>query len=175
MMMHSDHVLVAVCGLPGVGKSTVSSYVTDLVGGVRLRTDAIRKELVEEPTYSETERERVYDTLFTRAQQQLADGSVVLDATFAETSHREAARRLAEQNGVEFRLIHVVCSQGIAERRIATREGISDADVSVHREFKDEFDRIDIDHAEVDNSGTLEETREEVETLFRAVPEERQH
>ena len=40
--------LVVVCGLPGVGKSTVAGVVSDRLEASRLRTDVVRKELFDE-------------------------------------------------------------------------------------------------------------------------------
>lgn len=166
-MNESSHKLIAVCGLPGVGKSTVSSFVAEHIDGVRLRTDAIRKELVEEPTYSETEDERVYAELFDRAEEHLFDNvSVVLDATFADRHRRHAVRQVANAQDVQFRLIRVVCDQEIAERRIATREDISDADVSVYRDFQEQFDPLELAHDRIDNTRSLSCTRSQVESLF---------
>lgn len=166
-MRRDDPVLVAVCGLPGVGKSTVSSHVRDAVGGVRLRTDVIRKELFDEPRYTDAERERVYGELFSRTGALLERGeTVVIDATLAERSRREDARTLAREHGAEFRLVQVVCTATVAEGRIAEREGLSDADVDVHREFREEFDPLESEHDRVDNSGTLAETRRQVDSLF---------
>lgn len=166
-MTEKAHTLVAVCGLPGVGKSTVSSHLTDHLDGVRLRTDAIRNELIDEPQYTDAERDRVYDVLFDRAEQHLTDGeSVVLDATFAENAHRERLLEVADRQDVEFRLIHVVCNEDVVEKRIESREDISDADLSVHRKFKAEFDPLDLDHDRVDNSESLSQTRQQVDTLF---------
>lgn len=163
----TENVLVAVCGLPGVGKSTVSSQVADRVDGVRLRTDTIRKELVDEPEYTDEERERVYDELFARAGRYLAeDASVVLDATFAESEHREQLRHVADTHDVEFELVRVVCNPEVVERRIETREDVSDADVSVYRRFRDQFDALELDHVQVDNSESLDRTRRQVDALF---------
>lgn len=167
MTTENRHVLVAVCGLPGVGKSTVSSYVTERIDGVRLRSDAIRKELVDEPAYTDAERERVYDELFGRAESHLAEGtSVVLDATFAEGTRRETLERIADRHGVEFQLLQVVCNPEVVKQRIESRDDISDADVSVYREFRDEFDSLELDHVRIDNSKSLARTRQQVDALF---------
>ncbi|MFC7057661.1 AAA family ATPase [Halovenus salina] len=165
-----DHVVVAVCGLPGVGKSTVSSYLTDRLDGVRLRTDAIRKELVDEPVYTDAEGERVYDELFSRTEHHVQnDEPVVLDATFADERHRKRANRLAEDLGAEFRLIRVVCDADVVENRIESREDISDADAAIYRQFKDEFDSLDLDYDRIDNSESLSRTRAQVDALFETV------
>jgi len=159
--------LVALCGLPGVGKSTVAEYVTEQLGATRLRTDVIRKELFDEPAYTDSETDRVYRELYERAEDQLAaGGSVVLDATFADADHRTEARDAAARHGVGFRLIEVVCEQAVAERRIATRDDVSDADVDVYHRFQSEFDAVESEHAVVDNSGSKAETYRQVDALF---------
>lgn len=165
-------VVVAVCGLPGVGKSTVSSYLTDRLDGVRLRTDAIRKEIIDDPEYTDNERERVYDELLSRARHRLRGGnSVVLDATFADDGHRKRTERIAEEVGVGFRLIRVVCEPDVVKQRIESRQDISDADATIYRQFKDEFDPVELDHEQVDNSDSLAQTRAQVDSLFeRALP-----
>jgi len=159
--------LVVLCGLPGVGKSSVAELVTARLDARRFRTDVIRKELVTEPTYSATETERVYEELHDRAQTALDAGeSVVLDGTFIREQHRSLGRELAAAAGVQFTLLRVVCEQSVVEQRIAERDGISDADRSVYRQLRAAFEPIERDHAVVDNSGTLAETRAQVEQLF---------
>jgi len=159
--------LVALCGLPGVGKSTVAGYAADHLDAVRLRTDAVRKELFDEPAYTDAETDAVYEELCDRAAEHLSTGgSVVLDATFADAGHRQWARDVASRRGVAFRLIEVVCEQSVAEERIAARDDISDADVAVYRRFRSEFDPVEEEHAVVDNSGSTAETRRQIEGLF---------
>ncbi|SDJ45187.1 hypothetical protein SAMN05216226_103265 [Halovenus aranensis] len=167
MMGEHGHAVVAVCGLPGVGKSTVSSYLTDCLDAVRLRTDAIRKEIIDDPEYTDAERERVYDELFTRTERHLRNGEpVVLDATFADDAHRKRTKRLAENVGVQFQLIRVVCDPAVVEHRIESRDDISDADAAIYRQFKDEFDPLELDYDQVDNSESLSRTRAQVDSLF---------
>lgn len=159
--------LVVLCGLPGVGKSTVAAMVTDSLGATRLRTDVVRKELFAEPAYSGTETEQVYEELHERARNALDAGeSVVLDATFARGEYRSLSRDLAAACDVSFGLVEVVCEASVVERRLADREGVSDADRAVYRQFREGFEPIDMDHAVVDNSGTPAETRAQVEALL---------
>jgi predicted kinase len=162
-----DQQLVALCGLPGVGKSTVSRYIQDRLDARRLRTDRVRQEMFPDPTYSEEERRAVYHELCDRAEQYLAAGeSVVLDATFASTGCRDTVREVAADHGIPFNLVRVVCEQSVAEQRIAERDDLSDADVTVYRQFKETFDPIECDHAVIDNSGSKENTRSQVSVLF---------
>lgn len=163
----SEPALVIVGGVPGAGKSTVAELIADRLGAERLRSDEIRKELFDRPTYADRETERVYETLRDRAADRLAEGqSVVLDATFADRAHRRAVAELAASAGATVRTVRVACEQSVLEERIARREGISDADTSVSRAIRESFDPIERPHEEIDNSGPLAETRRRVRELF---------
>ncbi|WP_128904983.1 AAA family ATPase [Halorubrum amylolyticum] len=159
--------LVVVCGLPGVGKTTVAERIADRVGGEVLRTDVIRKELFDEPAYTDAETEAVYAELIDRAGDRVAEGSaVVLDATFADARFRADARETGERAADGLALVEVECDEAVVERRIERRDGISDADFEVHLHFKELFDRIETDHVVVDNSGDQAETFAQVDAAF---------
>lgn len=160
--------LVVVCGLPGVGKSTVARRISDRIGADVLRTDVVRKELFDDPGYTAEETAAVYDELLARATDRLADGrSVVLDATFKTCGRRREAREVARGLDCGFRLIHVDCEEAVVERRIAERDGVSDADFEIHRRFREAFEPVEMDHLAVDNSGSEGETRRQVDAAFR--------
>lgn len=160
-------VLSVVCGLPGVGKSTVSRAIADRLGATVLRTDVIRKDLYIDPEYSTAETVTVYDTLLTRAFEHLDVGeSVVLDATFKTSERRIQARDLATQVGARFRLVRVECDESVLQRRIRERDGVSDADLDVHLEFRERFEPLELDHVVVDNSGSPAATEDRVARAF---------
>lgn len=147
--------LVVVCGLPGVGKTTVAGMVAERLGTDRLRTDVVREELFPDPTYTDEERHAVYEALFDRARERLEDDEdVVLDGTFAAAALRERTRELAAAAGVEHRLLRVTCDESVVRERMAERtDDASDADFEVYRTFAAEFDPIVTEHEVVDNSG----------------------
>ncbi|ELZ40199.1 AAA family ATPase [Halorubrum tebenquichense] len=159
--------LVVVCGLPGVGKTTVAERIADHVDGRIRRTDVIRKELFDDPAYTDAETEAVYTELLARAREDVDAGeAVVLDATFADDRFRAAAREAAAETAAAFDLVEVACDEGVVERRIERRDGISDADFEIHLHFKELFDDIAGDHVVVDNSGTEAETFAQVDAAF---------
>lgn len=160
--------VIVVCGLPGVGKSTVSRAIADAVDGEVLRTDVIRQELVENPVYTAEEKRRVYEALFDRARDHAEAGrDVVLDGTYRRRAYRDRARDLADDLGADFRLVAVECDEDVVERRLGQREDdASEADFEVYREYRDSFEPLDGDHATVDNSGDLAATRRQVQRLF---------
>lgn len=160
--------LVAVCGLPGVGKTTVAERVADHVDGRVLRTDVIRKELFPDPAYSDAETEAVYGELIERARDHVADGeSVVLDATFADERYRTAVREMAAHTAAGFDVVKVECDESVVKRRIERRDGVSDADFRIHLRFKKLFDAVDDADVVVDNSGERTGTFAQVDEAFR--------
>lgn len=160
--------LIVVCGLPGVGKSTVAGWIADRVDGVHLRTDEIRKELFPDPEYSAAETETVYETMFDRGRAALARGrSAVLDATFKRRRHRGDAPRVAREMDVPWRLVKVDAEPAVVRERISARtDDVSDADVDIYEQFRAEFEPIQYDHAVVDNSADFATTERRLEERF---------
>lgn len=160
--------LIVVCGLPGVGKTTVASRAATLVDGDVLRTDAIRKDLFSDPEYTEAESRAVYGELLVRAATRLTEKeSVVLDATFKRRRSRRNAQGLARAASVPLRTIKVECDESVVETRIEDRDGLSDADFEIHRKFRREYEPLEIDHSVVDNSGSEAATLDQVDALLR--------
>ena len=159
--------LVVVCGLPGVGKTTVAETVADRLDADLVRTDVVRKDLFPEPEYTAAESRRTYEAVFGRADALLsADGAAVLDGTFRRAARRERARAVARRHGAEFDLLRVACDERVAKRRIRAREGdASDADVEVYDLLRAEFEPAN-DPLVVDNSGDLDATLTRVGELF---------
>lgn len=149
-----------VCGLPGVGKTTVAEHVAGRLDAELLRTDVVRKELRPDPEYTDEEDRRVYDELLERARQTLAAGSnVVLDGTFHDAEYRRRARDVTDRFDAEFTLLRIECESAVVRDRIESRTGdASDADFEVHTEFRDLFDSVSLDHVTVDNTHGLDRT-----------------
>jgi len=158
-------ILVVVCGLPGVGKTTVAEEVTDRVNGKLFRTDVVRKSIIDDPDYTDEETRMIYGEMLKRAEETLNAGrNVVLDGTFHQTTFRERARSLAESMDVEFKVVKVECSTDVVRRRIRNRtDDASDADFEVHLLYRDKFDSLSLDYVQVDNSAGLEETQSQLE------------
>ncbi|MFB6118310.1 AAA family ATPase [Halosegnis sp.] len=159
--------LVAVCGLPGTGKTTVAAEIATRLDAAHLRTDVLRKELFADPTYDDAETATVYERLFDRAQSRLAEESVVLDATFPTAEARADARAAAADAGARFRLVHVECADGVVRERIRARsDDASDADVAVYEQFRTTYEPVADPDLVVDNSGDLAETRAQLDYIF---------
>ena len=159
--------LVVVCGLPGTGKTTVAREITERLDARLLRTDVVRKDLFDDPAYTEAETEAVYAELFDRATAALADESVVLDATFRTEAFRTGAREAARSVDAAFRLVGVECTDEVVRERIHARsDDASDADVAVYEQFRETYDPVQDADLVVDNSGELAATFDQLDAVF---------
>ena len=126
--------LVLVSGVVGAGKSSVARALADLVGGVVVSSDRVRKRLLGLPptararadwgggAYAPAVSERTYAGLLERARPVLASGRPALcDATFSRRAWRRAAVDLAQQLGSRALLIEVSCDARVARERLARR------------------------------------------------------
>jgi aminoglycoside phosphotransferase family enzyme/predicted kinase len=128
-------VLIITCGLMGTGKTTLGRALARSLGAFMLRSDVLRKQLAglaegkrmevpfEQGIYSPAFTERTYDHLLQRTVEELVSGvSVVVDASFALSRHRNRFREAARRAGVPFLLLHVTCDRATTENRLARRQ-----------------------------------------------------
>ncbi|MBI5408085.1 MAG: adenylyl-sulfate kinase [Nitrospirae bacterium] len=88
--------VIWITGLPGSGKSVVSSALKKRApDAVILRMDELRKVVTPEPDYSDAEREYVYRSLVYAAKTIYELGhNVIIDATGSRRAWRDLARKL---------------------------------------------------------------------------------
>jgi hypothetical protein len=141
------------CGLPGVGKTTVAKQLAPLINGIVLSTDKIRKELFHKPRYGRQEKKLVYNVL-TLLTKYLYNANIncVLDATFLkEKSRREVQMKLGKNAKVY--IIECVCAEEIVFTRLKLRKiDYSDADFSVYRMMKRMYEPINEKHITIDTN-----------------------
>lgn len=154
---------VVVCGLPGVGKTTVAQIVADYIDARHERSDSVRHDLFVEPSYNEQETAMVYDELLRRCEQALSGGeSIVLDATFRNAHQRDRVHLLAETHGVPIEQFVVTADEDVVQSRLSDRDGLSDADFDVYQELANEFDPVEHSAHYIDNSDLLTDTRDQL-------------
>jgi predicted kinase len=148
--------IVIICGLPGVGKTTLSRELAPIINAIILSTDKIRKELIPRPTYRWQERRLVYDVLVLLAKYLHNAGvNCILDATFnTENSRKELKRKLALTPD-QFSLIECTCSEDEIISRLKNRKNdYSDAGIFIYRKMKKIYEPVSEDHIIVDTSNT---------------------
>lgn len=146
--------IVIVCGLPGVGKTTLSKALAPLIDAIILSTDKIRKELIPNPTYSKKEREFVYEMLLLIAKYlHNAGKNCILDATFnREKSRNEVAKKLDLSSEQVF-IVDCVCPKDIIISRLEKRKNDwSDADIQVYNKMAKIYEPVRGKHVTADTS-----------------------
>jgi predicted kinase len=121
--------LLIACGLPGTYKTETTEEVAKKKGYVIHRTDLIRKEILkdvdifDEKVASNYEiRKRVYDEMFSRAEESLkTEKGVILDATFVTQELRRRAAKIAGDQNKFFVILQTHCSKDASIRRILRR------------------------------------------------------
>lgn len=137
--------LVALGGISGTGKTSVSQEIAPLIGAtpgaLHLRTDVERKVMqgiaLDQPlspdAYAAEARDEVYRRVFKKAEVALNSGhSVIVDAVFPEEGGRASLCELAHQSNAAFWGFWLETDASVLRDRIAGRSGdASDADVAV--------------------------------------------
>ncbi len=162
--------LVVMCGLQGVGKTVVAKEIARRLEATVLKTDVIRKDMFDNPIYSEEEKQQVYNEMYNRLRHALRKNqTVILDATFAKEKNRYRAKEVAEEEDAEFRLVEVVCSEDIIKKRLEVRVmDDSEADFNIYLKYKNYFEAVNGEHITINNSGFLEETYKQLDNHFSA-------
>ncbi|MFY9796306.1 MAG: AAA family ATPase [Candidatus Nitrosopolaris sp.] len=156
--------IVIICGLPGVGKTTLSRHLAPIISAIILSTDKIRKELIPKPTYRWQERRLVYDVLILLAKYLHNAGvNCILDATFnTEYSRKELRHKLALTPD-QFSLIECICSEDEIISRLENRKNdYSDADIFIYRNMKKIYEPVSEEHIIVDTSNTSKVDMEKI-------------
>ncbi len=166
--------LVMVCGLPGTGKTTLAKALAEKLDAVHISSDTVRMKMLEERTYSEEEKEKVYDAMLVRTEELLKEGKkVVLDATFYRKKHRDAVKKLARKTESRFFIVECVTHENLLRERIFARgkkKTESEADFGVYEKVKGIFEPIKEEHLVVDTSPALEK---QVELVMEYLTERR--
>jgi len=141
-----------ICGLPGVGKSTVARLLAPHVEAVVVSSDEIRKSLFKVPTYRRHEKRLVYKTMLLVARYLYnANVNCILDATFSKEIARQEVRDILGLARDQFRIIECICPEDIVMTRLKQRKNdFSDADYSIYKMMKRIYEPIEEEHMKID-------------------------
>lgn len=136
--------LILVCGLPGSGKSFFARHLSETIEAGYLNSDLLRKELFpEKRTYSEPEKQSVYDVMLLCAEKTLQDKkTVVLDATFYKNILRIPFYALAQKQALPVYIFYITADEALIRERTSKARPDSEADFSVYITLKNLFEPI---------------------------------
>jgi hypothetical protein len=152
-------VLVALCGLPGAGKSHFARQLVKRAPLLVLETDRLRKVLVAKPKYTPGEHRRVFLACYSLIDEYLGrDHGVLFDATNLTEDFRKPIYYIAEQRNAHLVMVGFAAPQNVIKERLAAREmgrdtiGYSDATWRIHSRMRPFEEPIQRDHLLVDSS-----------------------
>ena len=127
--MPAQPLLVAMCGLPGTGKSYFAAKLTERVPFLILETDRLRKVIVERPKYTTGEHRRVFNSCYHLINHYLINGySVLFDATNLNEEFRFYLYDISKSTGAPLALVHATAPQDTVRRRLKERKSNRHAD-----------------------------------------------
>ena len=138
---------IVLSGLPGSGKSYFSHQLAEKIPVVVLESDALRKILFPEPSYTARESGLLFESIHVLIDKLLGSGrSVVLDATNLSEDNREILYRIADHQAARLVIIYLEApDETIKERlsqRLAEPDNLSDADWTVYRRMVASVEKI---------------------------------
>ena len=160
--MPKQPLLVAMCGLPGTGKSYFAAKLTGQVPFLVLETDRLRKVLVEHPKYTSGEHRRVFRSCYHLIEEYLSNGySVLFDATNLNEEFRSFLYGISESTGAPLAVVHVTAPKDTVRRRLKQRKAdrhadtYSDAGWLIYTRLAPVEEPVQRDHYAVDTSKNI--------------------
>jgi hypothetical protein len=139
---------VLFCGIPGSGKTTIASALSQKMPRAMLvQTDRIRS-MLSRPTFASSESKFVYGTLVSVAEDALRAGyDTLLEGTFPRREYRREALDALSPMASKVLVVHVFCDPALAFGRNAGREQAVpwESFLRIYRQFEDPADALRID------------------------------
>ena len=160
--MPAQPLLVAMCGLPGTGKSYFAAKLTERLPFLILETDRLRKVLVERPKYTTGEHRRVFNSCYHLINHYLINGySVLFDATNLNEEFRFYLYDISKSTGAPLGLVHATAPQDTVRRRLKERKSnrhantYSDAGWLIYTRMIPVEEPVERDHYALDTSKNI--------------------
>lgn len=167
--MPKQPLLVAMCGLPGTGKTHFAAKLTQELPFLILESDRLRKVLVEHPKYTTNEHRRVFSSCHVLIEEYLTNGySVLFDATNLNEDFRVLLYEISESTGAPIALVHLTAPLDTVRRRLKQRKSnrhaktYSDAGWLIYTKLAPVEEPVQREHYTVDSSNDIAPVLEQV-------------
>ena len=162
-------VLVALCGLPGTGKSSFARELVKRMHMLVLESDRLRKILVAKPKYTPGEHRRVFRACYLLLDEYLGQGKRVLfDATNLTEDFRQPIYHSADKHEARLVMVGFTAPQSVVRERLADRVlgrdpmSYSDATWRIHSRMRPFEEPIRRAHLLVDSSKDITDSLDRV-------------
>jgi predicted kinase len=160
---------IIISGLPGTGKSYFCRRLAERLPYVILESDALRKKLFPNPTYSAAESAYLFRAIHCLMENFLQKGiPIILDATNLNRKHQERLYNIAERCYARVIIVQMKAPPEVVQKRLDQRAAgknngdNSSADWSVYKKMKPTVDKIDRRHFIVDTSKDVSPSIEKI-------------
>ena len=149
--------LLVLAGLPASGKSFVAAEIQARTDAVILESDALRRVLFSEQTYSAAENRRLFAAIHAAIERLLHGGtSAIVDATNLTERQRRPLYDIAQRSHARLILVAVTAPAAVAHDRLANRQaspdGRPEAGRAVYDQMREQAERIERPHHVVDTA-----------------------
>lgn len=121
--------LIIICGLPGVGKTTVAHALAHRINAVVITSEKVVDELFRNTRHNHTDKDwthrelaQGYNELFSREERALKAGhTVIVEGSFRFDRQRRRAIAIADKLSIPHMVISVTCPVNIMKKRLEKR------------------------------------------------------
>ncbi len=150
--------LLIITGLPGTGKTTIATILSQRISAAHFNTDMLRAELGLRGQYDQETKKKVYSTLLDRARNAIREGKVVIiDGTFYRQNLRSRFKQLAASEGVPVHWIELWADIEVIRKRVSKRRAYSEANFEVYQKIKASYEPISDPHLRLQSDNTNRE------------------
>lgn len=139
--------VIIVFGLPGSGKSYFASRLAAKLDGLYVSTDELRMKMFAQRTYSEHEKQEVYDAMLSIMTDHIPEKKpIVLDGTFYKASLRNKFEQAIKRFNDKIIYIEVTAPEASIEARLEKPRINSEANFDVYLKLRQETEPLAEEH-----------------------------